>query len=622
MARQRVGRKYRTANHPVLIVDGARGSGKTALIGVLAGIFEHHVPHARLDLERNRQVTVPELLSALAFQLGKKYLGYGALQFPRLGTGVLVLGHKLDLSSREAAYRRLVELLGQERGVDTFRELLQAFAADVPEIVQAPVGMPNRTIAAVLQRAQSGVLTRFSGPRRLVLGSASWYGHRDRGFRSDPVDILIDLNQWNADPTDEDNRQRIDQLLCDAFLADLSAAFRGADKLPSNCVLLLDNVDTPLGQRFLRQLVGMRRQRLADGIEEPDPLTVVGSSRGLLSTDPGRIEETFKREWWYRYTLPDLTHDEIGSMVAGLELQQANNPRLTLLAEGLAGGHPAGTRLWLDAVAERPANRDEPSMVLGQPEPGGGPGSGSVAERMLAQQIVDVPEDVRGDLISIAAGRRRTDALRMATVGNLLHCSEANYVALIDPVLWPPTAGAGPALLRTLLLRLLAARQDGNWPNWPNWHEVFDCYRQDRRREGDEEGELYYALADDNPSFVAERLAVRVTGGGSECGWLTLLDSVVAAPRNRARLTPGTSAMEEVRAMLGSPPAPRTLLTLLAQLVTSLWIAGDPLCGSRRRSLHLQIAADYVDLSRFAPNCSEQLLERARTHQNEAENWK
>ncbi|MGH3938648.1 MAG: hypothetical protein ACRDTG_08410 [Pseudonocardiaceae bacterium] len=621
----------RSRHYPVVVFEGTRGSGKTALLDRLVTLLEHRVPYARIDFEASRHAATPEVLSVLAFELSRKCRGYGVLSFPRLTAGRLVMRQELDLDNHSRACQQVKAVLEKERNFDTVRQILQETAGAALEAVQPHTVVP---VAPLVKRLPGLILDRLTDlapGRRLLLGSLDWYGHQGRGRPHDAVDELVDLNRWARYSDDEDNRQRIDQLLWDAFLADLGDAFRTgrrADEWALNCVILLDNADTTLGQRFVNQLVQARRQHTAEGYETPDPMTVVVTSRGTLMADVTPAEQVElsaatgeargqarHRHWWGRYQLEDLTRDQIGAMVSALALREGNNHRLTSMTLQLTGGHPASTRLLLDAIAERPTNRDDLVAVLGQRAPGTPSERLTVAGKMRRRLLVDFPQDGFDDLVTCAASREREHGLRLAT-SPLLTGSQAGYVAIIDPVLWPAAEGAGPVLLRRLLLRELARRDtDG----LPGWSKVFDWHRAYCKAADDLAGEFSYALANHDLVFVTQRLYEHL-GHDDATSWLTLLTSVTSAPRRRHHQDDPLTPMEQMHALL-EQTAPQPSFESLTRLIAALWIVADPFCGSRRRSLHLQIAADYTSIARLSHHGAERLLQEAQIHSKRAEEW-
>ena len=626
----------RSQDYPVLVFEGARGSGKTALLAWMVTLLDQRVPYGQIDFEKSRHTATSEVLSALAFELSKRCRRYGVLRFPRFTVGQLVMHQDLDLDSQFRARQQVRSALEKERNIGTMRQILEETAGDALAGVGVPLSdvakrVPKLVLDVVLDR-----LTKWAPGRRLVLGSFhDWYGHQGRNRTNDALDTLVDLNRWARNSDDEDSRQRIDQLLWDAFLADLCDQFtssRRAGELSLNCVILLDNVDTRLGQMFVNGLVQARRQRAVMDDDTPDPLTVVVTSRGELADVPAeKVELTAAKgevrcrarhegvttRWWCRYRLADLTQDEIGSMVSALALREGNNQRLTRMAHQLTDGHPASTRLLLDAVVERSEHRDAPSRVLDQLEPATQSARMTVVERMQRRLLGQFPEEVLDDLVTCAGARERQHAVRLATSSALLTCSQATYMAIIDPVLWPATAGAGPLLLRRLLLRTLA-RRDGVGSR--NWSEIFDWHRAHCAASGDQTGELYYALATGDLAFVTQRLHERLVFDEAT-SWLELLTTVTTAPRWPRR--PGDVSaipIDQMCTLVRQVDLPSPLVPL-TRLIACRWITDDPFSGSRLRGLHLQIAADYTALAGESPCGAEQLLFAAQNHHREAELW-
>lgn len=626
----------RSQRFPVLVVEGFRGTGKTALLSALIDLLDQRIPHAKLDLETNRHASVPQVLSAIAFDLSRRYPRYGALQFPRFIVGQLVMRLELDLTNHAQACHQVVAALQRQRGFDTVREVLVDTAGDVLQDAGSSVGVPLKPLARLLDVTLEWLTERAPG-RRLVLGPyQNWYGHRDLGLPNDPIDVLVDLNRWATNAEDEDNQARIDELLWAAFLADLRAEFdhgRRADERSLNCLVLLDNVDTALGRRFLNQLVRARRQRAAGGQDDADPLTVVATSRGALLADvpdgdqalaladsprPSQALHStgWSRCWWLRYRLPDLTEDEVGRAVTDLALNWGDNQRVTRVVYQLTGGHPASTRLVLDAIARSSATKwIEPEAILGQAEPGArSEQSPTVQDQLLDRLLVGVSDVALRDLETCAAAWDREQALALAGQEDLLVGGPVNYGEILDPILWPADGSAGPILLRRLLRRRLALRDPAVMPNWSG---VYTRLRHACLVRGDKTGDLYYALADGELGFVTRQLHQRLTELESTA-WSELLISVTEAPQqHRHRQAP----IDEVRTLVGSADLERAH-TSVGRLVAALRIAADPFTDSRRRSLHLQIADDYSDVSRLCPGGPHAVfLEAERRHRREAEWW-
>ncbi len=610
----------RSVDFPVLVVEGFRGTGKTAVLSRLAGLLEQ-IPHARIDLEKNRHASVPAVLSAIAFDLSRKYPRY-TLRFPRFIVGQLAAGLELDLTDHAQASRQVVAALEHHRDIDDVREVLVDTAETVLSVT-SPIKPPRS-----LLRHGVDWLSRHAPGRYLTLGAyQNWYGHRDLGLHNDPIDTLIDLNRWATDVEDEDNRQRIDELLWSAFLADLRSEFgrgRRADERSLNCVVLLDNADSTLGRRFLDQLVHARKQRAVGDQDDPDPLTVVATSRGRLldvvpeadrvrmAPDEPAADTVWSRRWWLGYRLPDLTMDEVGRAIADLGLALRKQDRLTRIVYGLTDGHQSSAALILDAVAKHPPEKwVEPEGLLAHTEPGPGDQPVTVEERMLDRLLVGISDAELRDLVTCAPTRQRAHALALVGQDDLLVTGQSGYDEVIDPLLWPAADSAGLAVLRRLLLRRLAARTDDALPAWGQV-----CARL-RSVCQDECGDLYYALAGGELGFVAGRLNGRLTELSST-EWLELATWVAAAPyQPRRRELP----IDEVRGLVTAAGlTPESVV--VGRLVAGLHIAADPCTDSRRRDVHLQLADDIAEVARLCPGGPHAVfLDASRQHRREAEWW-
>ncbi len=90
------------------------------------------------------------------------------------------------------------------------------------------------------------------------------------------VQGLVQLNHWGA----TGNWSAVNSLLMKAFLADLRTPFTSwlnSEKLTSNVVLLLDDVDSAGGHRFLKCIL-VERRRHQNEHAEGDPIMLVATS--------------------------------------------------------------------------------------------------------------------------------------------------------------------------------------------------------------------------------------------------------------------------------------------------------------------------------------------------------
>ncbi|MBP2472377.1 hypothetical protein JOF53_001249 [Crossiella equi] len=597
-----------SSRYPVLVVSGSRGSGKTALLGRLAAAMDQKVPCARLDLESSRHATVAQLLSALAFQLGRHTGGYGQLRFPRLVVVTVVLDLDLRGHSRETAREEIAGLLRRQHNLDTVATFLEGTAAEVLSAVPLPTGVPPGAVGRVLAalvRASAG--WRWS--RGIVLGSyLDWFRHQDRELAEEPLDVLVDANLWHH-TEDEDAGYRLEQLLCRAFLADLRAGFgaaRRSRELSLNCAALLDNADSPLGRRFLDRLADTRVQTA------PAPLTIVATTRGLLpehlhpdeTATLGAADRDYA-QWqqrtgrlprWLRTELPDLTEQEVRDLVTRLGSTVDNDRRLARTVYRFTDGHPAATRLLVDALRAHAGDRPGLADLLTRLEP---PDLAQetrlpVADRLLRRLFQDHPAELDfpeltalADVVTCAAARAEDDGRWLAEQPGLRLRDRSPLPDLTAAQLWTGRT----ALARRLLLRRLAARPTGAKADWTT---VFRTLRG--HQPPDSVGARYYALAAEDLAAVAEAEAHRLPTVDTTT-WLRELHETTSAPN---RLSHHRPALDQAHALTSSFGTGDGIVENLARLVAALWLDADPLRRSVRGELEHEIGDRFLAVSRAA----------------------
>ncbi len=627
---------------PILVCEGPPASGKTELLRALAGLMEGRVPYAQVDLQlvesgaRLGEDAVPELLAALAFQLARRTGRYGALRFPRLVVGHLVMGLTLEWLDRAEARSQVDAALSAHRGVDrwtrTLGEAAAAVLARVPGLRPVPPSLVRRMLTGAVHAAN-----RWGPGRRMLLGPyQEWYG-RHRGAGEPAIEALVGLNRWAAHNDNPDNRERIANLLLSAFLADATENFAGGDqrrivaggdqrrivagggqrsavavaaraeKWSLNAVLLLDNADCELGRTFLNQLVQARRDHAAGGLGDADPLTVVVTSRGdlLSEVDGGQVG---RRHWWLRYEMRPLTLDETNVMVSALPLNSGNSQRLAQMIHTLTGGQPAATHMLLDLIADRQTGLVEMDDLLGARR------QGRTVEDALCQRLLaGVPPDAMDDLVTCAAARDRVSGRLIAQSGLIRNRGVADAAA-VTAGLWGTDQGAEPTLIRRLLLRKLESRPPHDPCGWDNVHQWLHDDTFDRAIS------LYYAVARQRFDLVADALTEQLDARNLS-SWLDDLHSVVWAPRpvagKRSNDSPAALAQRLAEPYARPDPVYNTVLNLL----TSLCVARDPLCGSLRSGLYFQIASRYGEIAHHIGTGSDELALLVQQYQVRARQW-
>lgn len=601
---------------PVLVLTGSRGCGKTATLENLVPELDQQVPYALIDCATVTGGT-RELLSTLAFELNYQCGAYGRLSFPRLVTGLLVIPLELDSGNPLHARGQVTAALEEYRKIDRLRQFIADLATNAIKVLpvrDAPVDVVARYGTDLLV---DGLVSGRIG-RKVVLGPGQdWYGHQDRDLGRNPLDALVDLNRRASRPKAGSNRRLVAELLWAAFLADLHANFSHATGWNLNCAVLLDNADSPAGLQFLDELGRARAvRRAAHPRGEPDPLTVIATSRGAIPArvlaagwtatplrgasyaDYDQLVSTGQAErGWYPVLLPDLTEAEVGNMVASLELRGVTDERVSPVLFRFTGGHPGAVHRIVGALTSSPDPANLASVLDAQ-EPRALKGERLTnGARLLRHLTSGLSQGAIKDLTTCAAARHLDDA--SAVNSELLTGSRVAQREIFAPELWIKDE-TGLTVMLPVLRRLLLRRLAGSPEDWTT---TFEWLKRASVKAGAVSGELYYALALGEVEPVASRLSARLTELGA-IAWLSLLHAVTAAPRAAAPpAAPNTTAP--------SDPADVTELTTWADprdmpaaaiggLVAALWLLSNSLSAHDRPDLYTEAAASLEDIAPYA----------------------
>jgi len=250
---------------PVLLLEGPVGSGRTTMLGRVHQQWRERAP-VILVSRVGADVEPFKVAVAVADEL-KRRASLPTIVFRRLFLGVAALSPQLS-ADHELAARELTKFLAHRdtvmRGVDAM------VGAARQTVVTLPVPEPGRVLPAI----GLAMASPLAWALRKRHSSYSWFA-TELDTRTS-IQGLVQLNHWGT----AGNWSAVNSLLMKAFLADLRTPFRSwrnSEKLTSNAVLLLDDVDSASGCRFLTCLLAERRRHQTEHAEG-DPIMIVATS--------------------------------------------------------------------------------------------------------------------------------------------------------------------------------------------------------------------------------------------------------------------------------------------------------------------------------------------------------
>ncbi|MFE1768685.1 ATP-binding protein [Streptomyces angustmyceticus] len=600
---------------PATLLLGPRGSGKTTVLRHLAD-WARRAPVARLDLAAlGQEGRKPiDVLAALVFQLNERKKDFARLRFPAFGLLTIAVAAQVEAADRDAAVRRMEEaLIGPPGSRSEVINQLAAYAATV-------LGAPTAVTAALPLLPE----WRRHWARLRVRWQLARIRRRSRGAGS--VDgFLIDLNQRYGD-REEAERQRAEAVLFDAFLDDLHRAYasRGGDeRRTTQCLVLLDNVDSPLGNDFLKALLDARRKAGA-----PDPLLVLATAgsypaalEGFAFGGPRRAgalpgrwpaeEEKFVPERVVKGLvvgrLRDLARHEVERQVeevlrsAGrrVPLPAADNgvQWLGWVVHELTRGHPAGTAQLLQALLECPAETGWEARLRQVLQP-----SSNLVDTLLERLL---PIDASGELAQALTRAAAAVDLAQTQAGLALwdesgarvqeefndFCTDVLCTMHLDSgdeEADGPTETPHPLLRLLLLCRLAAApepamgtgRDAGAFDGasgMRGWRAVHAALRDRAAASGERSTAAYHALAGGDLAAAAAHLDDAFDRLAPE-EWCAELCRLRRAPLPEADGALGRPLWERYERLvdhLGDGAVDQRLRTI-TRLLAAVWISPEP----------------------------------------------
>jgi hypothetical protein len=594
---------------PVITLLGPNGTGKTSLLTVLREPWQGHLPVVHLDVADGRYSERRHLLADIACRLSLyRSRQLGRLRFPRLWVGLVALAAEIDAGSGRT-YSELRARLSPDR-----------LAAEIVEVVRDAVG-DVEDVARLAPR---------SGPAWLA--HRSWreaidsYRARDERQPGDGIAALIELNR-RFRAGSELEREEAEQIVLRAFLEELRAQFlTGLKSLDRtvNCLLLLDNVDSQVGQAFLDLLLRERCRNAVQQAGRCDPLLlVVTSGRWLMAQDqrhrPAGDDETTpaaalqawrdadhakaEESWLLVQPLRDLDPDDVYAMAQARRL--ADVPGLVRAVYRLTGGHPAGADAAFTVLARATGLRSDLGGALHALV------ESTALEELLDHLLEGVEAKLREDLVTCSAARRIGPAVFRQLLPDLALTDPHTVRSVLGEHLWAGSGGEFVLhpLLRRLLLGKLAARPDDHRASWVSVHRRLHGFYEAQGKAGNELATrecLHHGLALGDAAPVVEMVIHLFDETSAQ--WFTDLLAIASDPAQ-----PG-------EAQLAAPERTQAhrFARHLAGLVTLIWTASgtiDPLAAATLDGRIAEVL-DILDDGNCGP-----LLERAEEYRASKRAW-
>ena len=504
---------------PVLLLEGPVGSGKTTTVERIYRQWRASAPVVLVS-KVGTDVEPFTVAVAIADEL-KRRASVPTIFFRRLLLGVAALSPQLSADSDLAA-RELEKLLAHR---DT---VMRSVAAVVGATRQTVETLPIPEAERVLPTIGLAVVPPLTWVLRKRHSSYSWFA-AETDMRTS-IQGLVQLNHWGA----TGNWKAVNSLLMKAFLADLRISFtswRNSEKLTSNVVLLLDDIDSAAGFRFLTCILAERRQHQNEQAEG-DPIM-------LVATSGTRVADGDEPPFGGREPASISSVDLSAAHLAGQAEREVPSSGMTVSAErlcrALAGGHPWGlAQLRRTAREAAPAAASSAESLL----------SAELAAAAVQLFLSGERDELRGDLVTCSAVHPR-DPLATAYQAALeavpgRHADQERAVVQahrgkrVEEFVWhklwaAPQSRSLQPFLRQVLLCELSRRKDTHTDPW-SW--VFA-----RLRSAHDDSSVWhhhYLLAEGGEvARVVGDLRRRLHRVDAARCWLDDLDYVTAAPRKR-----------------------------------------------------------------------------------------
>jgi hypothetical protein len=372
------------AEPPLVVLTGARGLGKSAVLAALRDAYKGHTPVALIDCAEEQFAGPPaerpaeswspvaQGLLVIAEQLAEPVTGAGRITFPRLMSGLVAVAAGGWGDADSERIRREVEriLLLNESG-SWISGFAGRWAGKVAAKVVAAATGTGPLVSGAIEATLESVAEGFASRRHQK--ASVWYrtypnagGHAQRG-------LILLSGHFRAGGT---SREHAERYLVRALLADLTEAYAGM--LPrmqrlGRPLVLLDNAQTAPGPGLVEAVLRDRAEGVADQV------AFVAARRGegrqeLRSAVRRELAEVARRSDWtpdaapssraLLVALPPLSPDDTLHIVGAI-CEDAQLPaQLPHAVHRLAGGNPLGIVLLAESAAQNVPAASAPAELL------------------------------------------------------------------------------------------------------------------------------------------------------------------------------------------------------------------------------------------------------------------
>lgn len=630
---------------PVVLLAGPLGSGGTMLLDELWQKFSGKCLAVRLDLADAQGIE--DIVLAATQGWRRSVPGIREIDFPRLRMIFKALSY-----------------VDNGRGREGFEAYLRAGPRDaaVSSALRdwadraAPMLPPEQQLLVPAVAQLLGALHSAAG-RRGDKKTLRWLAEYGALGGTSGYDRLWELRRQHHERTDTAVRT-VGKALCAALLADTRYDFNDAlqplGRRRRNCLLLVDNADSAMGDLFLELLAESRGQSHAAGAEA-DPVLVVAvqhrrvragrTVRPLASTDERLVfdpEPGPRPAWWLPVRLTDLDVADVVEMCRSSVLRREYRDADFL--HELTGGHPeSADRLARLLEIFGPASYD-PRALLGERLPPRHdlpdhwtPDDGLLTtvedyliKRTFPEDLAVLPDgrlDTDGNpmldamaVLAATPGMRRGACTAVFQFLRWSHADADTTQLRLTSALWLEETPDGEAArlhpLTALLLRRWLARRPGTW------RDAHQGYAAHYSRPEDAALRHHHTLALVDTSrrepmaTVIGHLERELDRAASTEDWLPILDQVTDAP-NQVRTTGDPRSF--VTTLAGVADS-RNRHQAVTRLTIARWLHHDRSFDPAHR-LAQTIANEYERLAEYTDD-NEVLFRQAGKYRRTENEWK